>query len=301
MRKADIALYAAKIAGRNGYQLFNETLDRLASERAEIEADLRTALELDDQLELHYQSKVDADHIVRGVEALLRWRHPTRGFVPTHQVISVAEETGLMIPLGRWIMCEVLAFAARWPELNVSMNVSPVQLSHPRFITDTLAAYSRSQISYGRLELEVTETALMGDINIVNGTLASLRAAGIRIALDDFGTGYSSLRHLHRCAVDRVKIDQSFVSGLEGSSEAAAIVRAVIQLGHAMGLQITAEGVETETQRRFLLDAGADELQGYLFSRPIDERSFAAMMSTYRLPSTEVRPPEYVLIRGGRE
>ncbi len=300
MRKADIALYAVKAAGRNGYETFSEALDRLACDRAEIEADLRIAIEREGQLELHYQTKVDQDNIVRGVEALLRWRHPTRGFVPPHQVISVAEESGLMIPLGDWIMREALAFATRWPKLNVSINVSPVQLHHPRFIADTLAAYGRAQISYGRLELEVTETALMGDINVVNGTLATLRAAGIRIALDDFGTGYSSLRHLHRCAVDRVKIDQSFVSGLDGSSEAAAIVKAVIQLGHAMGLQVTAEGVETETQRRFLLDSGVDELQGFLFSRPIDEWSFAAMMSRSKSHSPENRPPEYVRLLGGR-
>jgi diguanylate cyclase (GGDEF)-like protein len=299
MRKADIALYAVKAAGRNGYQIFSEALDRLASDRAEIEADLRIALEKEGQLELHYQPKVDRDNIVRGAEALLRWRHPAKGFIPPNRIIPVADETGLMIPLGDWIIREALAFAERWPQLNVSINVSPIQLHHPRFITETLAAYGRSQISHGRVELEVTETGLMGDINVVNGTLATLRAAGIRIALDDFGTGYSSLRHLHRCAVDRVKIDQSFVSGLDGSSEAAAIIKAVIELGHAMGLQVTAEGVETETQRRFLLDAGIDELQGFLFSRPVDECGFAAMMSRPRPHGSDVRPPEYVLIRGG--
>lgn len=295
MRKADIALYAAKAAGRDGYKSFSEALDRLASERASIEADLRIALDEGGQLDVYYQPKVDANNIVRGVEALLRWRHPTKGFIPPHQVIAVAEETGLMIPLGNWIMQEVLAFAARWPGLNVSMNVSPVQLNNPGFIADILAAYGRSNISDGHLELEITETALIGDVNIVNGTLASLREAGICIALDDFGTGYSSLRHLHRCAVDRVKIDQSFVSSLDGSNEAAAIIRAVIQLGHAMGLQVTAEGVETEAQRRFLLDAGADELQGYLFSRPIDECSFTAMMRRPEFRDSEVDVPDYVL------
>jgi diguanylate cyclase (GGDEF)-like protein len=302
MRKADIALYAVKAAGRNGYQVFSERLDHLAFDRGEIEADLRLALQQEGQLELHYQSKVDADNVIRGVEALLRWRHPTRGLVSPDQVVSVAEETGLMIPLGDWIMREAMAFATRWPQLNVSMNVSPLQLHHVQFVTETLSAYGRSQISYGRLELEITETALMGDINVVNGTLAALRAAGIRIALDDFGTGYSSLRHLHRCAVDRVKIDRSFVSGLDGSGEAAAIIKAVIQLGHAMGLQVTAEGVETESQRRFLIDAGIDELQGFLFSRPVDERSFAAMME---MPRTDIvadgRRPGYALIKGGLE
>jgi predicted signal transduction protein with EAL and GGDEF domain len=299
MRKADIALYAVKTAGRNGYQIFSEALDRVACDRAEIEADLRIAIEQGDQLELHYQSKVDADNMVRGVEALLRWRHPTKGFVPPAQVIAVAEETGLMVPLGDWIMREALMFAARWPQLDVSVNVSPIQLHNPHFVAETLKTYGRLQVPYGRLELEVTETALMGDINVVNGTLSALRAAGIRIALDDFGTGYSSLRHLHRCAVDRVKIDQSFVSGLGGSSEAAAIIKAVVQLGRAMGLQVTAEGVETETQRRFLLDAGVDELQGYLFSRPVNELTFAAMMKKSRRDIPNARSPEYTVIRGG--
>jgi EAL domain-containing protein (putative c-di-GMP-specific phosphodiesterase class I) len=162
-----------------------------------------------------------------------------------------------------------------------------------------LEAYESSGLPYGRLELEVTETALMGDINVVNGTLGRLRSAGIRIALDDFGTGYSSLRHLHRCAVDRVKIDRSFVSGLDGSIEAAAIVKAVVHLGHAMGLQVTAEGVETETQRRFLLETGVDELQGYYFSKPIDQHAFEVMMSTSRSHSHSARSAGYAVIQGG--
>ena len=292
MRKADIALYTVKSEGRNGYKIFSDHLDRLACDRAEIEADLRIALQQEGQLELHYQSKVDVNGIIVGVEALLRWQHPTRGLIPPARLIPVAEETGLIISLGEWVLCEALKFALRWPHLNVAINVSPVQLRCPKFVTNTLKACSQSQVSCGRLELEVTETALMDDINVVSGKLAALRAAGIRIALDDFGTGYSSLRHLHRCAVDRVKIDRSFVSGLSDSSEAAAITRAVIQLGHAMGLQVTAEGVESETQRRFLVEAGVDELQGFLFSSPADERGFAAMMSTFRQHNFNPRPTD---------
>jgi diguanylate cyclase (GGDEF)-like protein len=297
MRKADIALYAAKAEGRNGYRIFSEQLDRLACDRAEIEADLRTALQQERQLELHYQPKVDVDGIIRGVEALLRWQHPTHGFISPARLIPVAEETGLIIPLGEWVLREALEFATRWPQLNVAINVSPVQLRSSRFVTDTLRACSQFHVSYGRLELEITETALMDDLNVVNGNLAALRSAGIRIALDDFGTGYSSLRHLHRCAVDRVKIDQSFVSGLGGSSEAAAIIKAITQLGHAMGLQVTAEGVENESQRRFLVDAGVDELQGYLFSRPVAENCLAAMMGRVKLRSLNAPPTEYGLLQ----
>ena len=299
MRKADIALYAVKAAGRDGYQIFSDELDRLACERAEIEADLRLALHHGGQLELHYQSKVDAQNAITGVEALLRWRHPTRGIVPPNQLIPVAEETGLIVPLGEWILHEALSFAARWPQLNVAVNVSAVQLRHPRFVADTLKAYSRAQIPYGQLELEITETALMGDINIVNGHLTTLRASGIRIALDDFGTGYSSLRHLHRCAVDRVKIDQSFITGLDRGNEASAITKAIINLGQAMGLQVTAEGVETEAQRRFLIEAGVDEMQGYLFSRPVDEQSFTTMIKAHRPQAGNAPQPSYVLIHGG--
>jgi diguanylate cyclase (GGDEF)-like protein len=282
MRKADVALYSAKTAGRNGYQLFNDDLDRQARESAAIEADLRLALQHEGQLELHYQPKVDVDNVVCGVEALLRWCHPGRGFIPPSEIIQVAEESGLIMPLGEWILREALTFAAKWPHLNVSVNVSPMQLRQPWFVAETLQAYRRSQVCYGRLELEVTETVLMDDIAVINGNLAKLRDAGIRIALDDFGTGYSSLRHLHRCVVDRVKIDKSFISGLGHSSEAAAITTAVIQLGHAVGLQVTAEGVETEAQRSFLVEAGIDELQGFLFSKPLDELCFAALMQVPR-------------------
>jgi diguanylate cyclase (GGDEF)-like protein len=300
MRRADIALYAVKAAGRDGYRPFSDDLARAAAERSAIEAELRIALQTDGQLQLFFQPKVDPDNAIKGVEALLRWHHPTRGWVPPSQVIPVAEETGLIIPLGNWILREALAFAARWPQLNVAVNVSPLQLHHPRFVQDLLQAYHVAAVSFGRLELEVTETALMDDINVVSGRLATLRAEGIRVALDDFGTGYSSLRHLHRCGVDRVKIDQSFVHGLDGSNEAAAIIKAIIQLGHAMDLQVTAEGVETDTQRRFLLEAGVDELQGYLFSKPLDEAGFVRLMRDWRSAGGNAGSPrEYAVLNGG--
>ena len=299
MRKADLALYAVKTAGRDGYHIFSEELDRLACERAKIEADLRLALHNEGQLELYYQTKVDAQSAVIGVEALLRWRHPVRGFVLPDEFICVAEETGLIVPIGEWILREALSFAARWPQLNVSVNVSAVQLRHPCFVTNTMKAYNHAQIPYGQLELEITETALMDDIDVVNRHLKALRALGIRIALDDFGTGNSSLRHLHQCAVDRVKIDKSFVSGLDYGNQASAITKAVISLGQAMGLQVTAEGVETEAQRKFLVEAGIDEMQGYFFSRPADEQGFTAMMNTCRPQDGKVTQPGSFLVHRG--
>jgi diguanylate cyclase (GGDEF)-like protein len=299
MRRADIALYSAKAARQEGFRIYNDDLDRKVRDRSAMEADLRAALQGHGQLQLHYQPKVDADDAIRGVEALLRWRHPTRGVVPADQLIGLAEETGMIVPLGAWVLHEALAFAGRWPNLNVAINVSPAQLRDGAFIAEVLRAYQSAPVAYGRLELEVTETVLMDDLNAVSGRLAALRGAGIRIALDDFGTGYSSLRHLHRCAVDRVKIDQSFVGGLEGGAEAAAIVAAIIQLGHAMGLQVTAEGVETQAQRRFLIEAGVDELQGFLFSRPLEEEAFNRLMRDGRAAGSGATPRKYTLLTGG--
>ena len=291
MRQADIALYAAKAAGRDGHRLFCAELDRSSRERALLRADLETALDLGGQLKLLYQAKVDANGVARSVEALLRWQHPTRGLVPVNQTIGIAEETGLIVRLGAWVLREALDFATRWPTLGIAVNVSPVQLRHPGFVADTLAAVRGSGVPPGRVELEITETALMDDVDSINGKLATLRADGLRIALDDFGTGFSSLRHLHRCSVDRVKIDQSFVAALDETAESAAIIRAVIELGHAMGLQVTAEGVETDAQRRFLLAAGVDELQGYLFARPVAENRLGADMRVADHASPPPAPP----------
>ena len=278
MRRADIALYAVKAAGCNGYRVFSGELDNAVRERAALEADLRVAVEGANGLSLHYQPKFDRDGALLGVEALLRWHHPRLGVIPPPRFICIAEETGLIRPLGAWVFREALAFAERWPQLNVAINVSPVQLRDPQFVADTLALLRTSPVPAERLELEVTETALMDEAHPATGRLACLRNAGLRIALDDFGTGYSSLRHLHRFTVDRVKIDQSFVRSLGESFESAAIVKAVISLGHAMGLQVTAEGVETGAQRDYLVEAGIDELQGYYLARPMKEAALAATL-----------------------
>ncbi len=285
MRRADIALYAAKAAGRDGYRVFCDELDQASRDRVRLKADLETALGSADQLRLAYQVKVGADDVVRGVEALLRWHHPTRGLMSTQDTIVLAEETGLIVPLGTWVLREALGFAARWPTLTVAINVSPVQLRHPGFVGGVLELLRASPVGHGRIELEITETALMDDVDGIAGRLSALRAGGLRIALDDFGTGFSSLRHLHCCGVDRVKIDCSFVKALGHSEKAAAIVRAVIQLGHAMGLQVTAEGVETDGQRSFLIAADIDELQGYLFAQPVDEASLVTIDGKCRSPA----------------
>ena len=300
MRRADIALYAAKAAGRDGYRVFCDQLDQVSRDRVQLKADLEAALGSEGQLRLVYQVKVGADDVVRGVEALLRWHHPARGLMSTADTVALAEETGLIVPLGTWVLREALGFAARWPMLTVAVNVSPVQLRHPGFVGGVLELLQASTVGHGRIELEITETALMDDVDGIAGRLSALRAGGLRIALDDFGTGFSSLRHLHCCGVDRLKIDRSFVKALGHSEKAAAIVRAVIQLGHAMGLQVTAEGVETDGQRLFLIAADIDELQGYLFAQPVDEASLVANDDKRCPPDQAACADEAARTTGGR-
>ncbi len=278
LRMADIALYDAKAVGRDGFRVFSNELDGQVQQKAELEADLRAALDGAGGLFLHYQLKLDRAGAVRGVEALVRWDHPRYGLLAPPRFIAVAEETGLILPLGAWVFREAVAFAARWPQLHVAVNVSPVQLRHAGFVEDVLATLRHSTVVGGRIELEVTETVFLDEICPATNSLRLLREAGLHIALDDFGTGYSSMRQLQRFKVDRLKIDRSFVVALGEGAEPAAIVQAIIRLGHAMGLQVTAEGIETEAQRDYLATTGVDEFQGYYFARPTDEATLAARL-----------------------
>lgn len=277
MRRADIALYSMKANGRGGFRLFSDDLESDVRGRAEIEEALRKALVSFEGLSLAYQPKVDRSGRVFAVEALLRWRMGDRAISPA-VFVPIAEETGVILPLGYWVLEEALRFAGRWPDLSVAVNLSPAQLRDTAFTRRVLALLGGGQVDARRIELEVTETTLFEAAGDALGTLGALRSAGLRVALDDFGTGYSSLRHLHSVSVDRVKIDRSFVAGLGCGVESAAIISAVIQLGHSMGIEITAEGVETAAQRDFLIEAGADELQGFFFSEPLAERDLARWM-----------------------
>jgi diguanylate cyclase (GGDEF)-like protein len=279
MRRADIALYAAKAAGRDRVRVFTPDLDEEVQKRTALESDLRAALQGAGGLALHYQVKTTPDGVPRGVEALLRWRHPQLGPIPPSRFIPVAEETGLIRPLGDWVVREAASFASRWPALSVAVNVSPLQLRDGAFVGRVLEAVQGAGVPAARIELEVTESVLVDEAGVAPATLARLREAGFRIALDDFGTGYSSMRQLQLFKVDRLKIDQSFIASLGSSHEAAAIVEAIVNLGHAMGLQVTAEGVETPRQWDILAGIGVDELQGYLFGRPVDEAALAAKLA----------------------
>lgn len=273
LRKADIALYAAKSAGRDVFRRFEQGMDDTVRLRNAIAVDLRAAMEGGDGLTVHYQPQVDVTgRKVVGLEALLRWRHPTRGSIRPDQFIPIAEETGIIGPLGEWVFRCACQTASRWPGRYMAVNVSPVQFRSAGFAERLIAIAAAEECKPNCIELEITEGVLLEDDERARSTLATLREAGFKIALDDFGTGYSSLRYLQRFTVDKIKIDRSFTQSLGTSPDAPAIIDSVVSLGKAMGLSITAEGVETREQMSALVAAGCSELQGFLFSRPRPEQ-----------------------------
>lgn len=281
LRKADIALYAAKGAGRDRHRHFNHEMDAGVRLRAEIEEDLREALANNTGLHMAYQPLVNDHGRVIGVEALLRWEHPQRGTISPAQLIPIAEETGLIGPLGDWILEQACRASLGWPDLFVAVNFSPVQFRSPQFADRVIGIVAACGADPRRIEIEVTEGVLIDDDENVRGALRRFRAAGLRIALDDFGTGYSSLSYLRRFDVDKIKIDRSFIQHLGQAADSAAIITAVITLGHAMGLTVTAEGVETDEQLRFLQQSGCNELQGYYFSAPVSATQVDALLADH--------------------
>ncbi|WP_272942463.1 putative bifunctional diguanylate cyclase/phosphodiesterase [Novosphingobium sp. Rr 2-17] len=278
-RKADIALYKAKMNGRSRFVLFTADLDEDVRSREANYRDLRQALDDPDrQFAVHYQPIfVAATGEMTGVEALLRWEHPELGLVTPGGFISAAEESGLIEVLGEWVLRRVLRDARAWPSLRVAVNVSPVQLRSRAFVDTVRSALDESGIAPGQLELELTETALMSASDEVGQALRDLRGLGIACALDDFGTGYSSLSHIRDFAVDRIKIDRSFVQAVD-TVQGAALVEAIVSLASANGLRLTAEGVETEEQYAFLRRVGCEEVQGFLLGRPMPMRDVARIL-----------------------
>ena len=270
LRDADLALYQAKESGRGGYRFFAPEMNRKLQERRAIETDLRAALEKGG-LRLAYQPQVSlATGEVTGAEALLRWTRPGSGEVPPDRFIPVAEETGLIGPMGQWVLQEACRRAATWPDgITVAVNVSPVQFRQSDLYEAVMAALEASGLPPQRLEIEITEGVLLGDTEEILATLRRLRDAGVRIAMDDFGTGYSSLVYLQKFPFDKVKIDRSFIRNLESDPSAAAILRAVMGMSQALGLRTLAEGVETIAQAERLRSEGCEAAQGYLFGRPL--------------------------------
>jgi diguanylate cyclase (GGDEF)-like protein/PAS domain S-box-containing protein len=270
LHNADLALYQAKAGKRGTFRFFEPEMNDRAQARREIEQDLRQAFTAGN-LELFYQPLLNLqENRVSACEALLRWRHPERGFVSPGEFIPIAEETGLIIPIGEWVLRRACLDAASWPDgIKVAVNLSPVQFRQRELVTVVVSALAVSGLRPDRLELEITESVLLADSLANLAILHQLRGLGVRIAMDDFGTGYSSLSYLRTFPFDKIKVDQSFVRELETSRHCAAIVRAVIRLGIDLGITTVAEGVETAEQRDHLHREGCDEMQGYLFSRPL--------------------------------
>jgi diguanylate cyclase (GGDEF)-like protein len=264
---ADLALYAVKANGRGTYKFYSRSMQTELNERREIENDLRVAIERN-ELELHYQPIINLRRkVVVGFEALARWRHPERGMVPPNVFIPVAEDSGLILPIGEWALKEACRAAVEWPyELGIAVNMSPAQLMSPTLLSTVERALADSGLAPKRLEIEITERTIMEDSEYTMSTLRKLKEMGVRIAMDDFGTGYSSLSYLRKFPFDKIKIDRSFVSDLKEGTEHVVIVQAVVSIARALGMTTTAEGIEDAYQNEFLTALGCDEAQGYLFS-----------------------------------
>ena len=283
MRMADIAMYRAKAEGRDGFRFFTEDMDESVKFRREIERDLREAIALNRDLHVHYQPQMDpSGGQVIGFEALLRWEHPQRGWLSPQVFVPIAEETGLIRELGLWVLKEACNVARAWPNLSIAVNLSPVQFRMRDFVNEVTTIAREAGVRPEQIELEVTESILLDDDEVVRAALRNLRKAGFRIALDDFGTGYSSLSYLSKFEVDKIKIDRSFTSRLGETGDAAAIIQAVVRLGHAMGLSVSAEGVETIEQKAFLEIAGCNELQGFLFSPAVSQDAVETFMRAHQ-------------------
>ncbi len=275
LKPADLSMYKAKEAGRNALRFFDPAMQRAVIERAALEADLRLGLQ-EGQFELHYQAQVDADGRIAGAEALVRWRHPHRGQVAPDHFIPLSEETGLILPLGHWVLETACARLSDWAlrpglaDLTLAVNVSARQFHQADFVDQVLAVLEKTGAVPRRLKLELTESVLVKNIADVTTKMRALKTLGVGFALDDFGTGYSSLSYLTQLPLDQLKIDRSFVMTIEANDNAAAICAATISLAHSLNLKVVAEGVETEAQRYFLSTVHqCDLMQGYLFSRPV--------------------------------
>jgi diguanylate cyclase (GGDEF)-like protein len=275
---ADAALYRGKGEGRGSIRYFEAEMDTRLRDRRMLQQELRLAVERQ-ELRLYYQPQALIDGQIIGFEALVRWQHPGRGMVQPGLFIPEAEESGLIVPIGEWVLREACREAASWPNpLQVAVNLSPVQFQHgdlPKVIHEVLL---ETGLAPARLELEITEGVLVGDFARAVSILRRLKALGVRIAMDDFGTGYSSLSYLQAFPFDKIKIDQTFVAKLQSNPQSEAIVRAVIGLGHGLNLPVVAEGVETRDQNAFLAREACDQVQGFLIGRPAPIDAYADLL-----------------------
>ena len=281
--RADTAMYVAKQRGRKNVQCFAPEMDMLTLDRVRLESDLYQALQCE-QFELHYQPKVDAvSGKIRGAEALIRWRHPQRGLIAPDDFIPLAEESGLIIPIGEWVVREACRQIRAWqcdglPPVRIAVNVSATQFQQRNLLDIIRRALDEAGVDASHLEIELTESAVMSNPDESAETLQQLSRMGVAVSVDDFGTGYSSMSCLHRFPLDKLKIDRSFINNLMSSSEAAAVVQGIIRLAHSLRLKVIAEGVETLEQVEFLQNHGCDQYQGFYLSRPLTAVAYEALM-----------------------
>jgi diguanylate cyclase (GGDEF)-like protein len=291
LRHADLALYRAKADGRGTFRFFEAGMDVQMQARRVLEHDLRKALEAG-EFELYYQPVLNlASNQITGVEALIRWRHPERGMISPNEFIPLAEQVGLIVPLGEWVLRQACATAAKWPtDLRVAVNLSPAQFRSPALLQLVISALASSGLAPERLELEITESILLHDSKATLAILFKLREMGVRIAMDDFGTGYSSLAYLQTFPFDKIKIDRSFVKGIPEASGSLNIVRAVTAMAKGLGMHTTAEGVETQEQFETVKREGCTEVQGFLLSRPLPLRELEELfLATGKDKSAEAK------------
>ncbi|MGP9821006.1 putative bifunctional diguanylate cyclase/phosphodiesterase [Salinarimonas sp. NSM] len=282
MRLADTALYQAKNDGRNRHSFFERRMDEAIRMRKLVSDDLRDAIS-GNLLDLHYQPifAADRDEVV-ALEALVRWRHPERGLIPPDRFVAMAEQSGLILPLGDWVLRRACLDGRRWPGLRIAVNVSPIQFRQRDYVESVVRILQETGFEPTRLELELTEGVVVEDADAAEAAMMRLRGQGVNLALDDFGTGYSSLIYLRRFAFDKIKIDRSFLESMEATGESAILVHSIVHLGRALGLTVTAEGVETKEQQRFLQSLGCHQLQGYLLARPMPAAEIDVLMRARR-------------------
>ena len=280
LKNADLAVHGAKSDGRGVARYFEPKMDERMQTRRLLGQELQTAL-ANDEFEMFYQPVIAVDtRKIIGVEGLIRWQHPILGRVSPADFIPIAEDTGLIIPIGEWVLRQACRDAAGWrPEIRIAVNVSPAQLRDRSFVATVNSALDDAKLDPRRLELEITETALVMDSALTIAILTELRDRGITVAMDDFGTGYSSINYLRQFPFDKIKIDGSFISGSDQSNGAAALVRMVAALGNALGVETTAEGVETESELLMVQEAGCTQFQGYLISKPKPASEIASLLT----------------------
>jgi diguanylate cyclase (GGDEF)-like protein/PAS domain S-box-containing protein len=278
IQNADIAMYSVKGRGKDGYQFFSDSMNITSSNRLKLERDMRNALE-NEEFHVYYQPQINAKtNDIIGVEALIRWHHPERGIIYPSEFLPLAEETKLIVELSEWVLKTACNEVKQWIDdghshIRLAVNFSPTQVEHPRFVNMLFKQLKECDFPPGNLEIELTENVIMNDLKYMIQKLSNLADSGITIAIDDFGTGYSSLNYLHKLPIHTLKVDQSFVHGIQNSSNDACIVNAIISMAHGLKLNIVAEGVETEAQLEYLKQLGCQEIQGFFFgrARPADE------------------------------